>query len=160
MDPVIRSVLQGMELSNRLYEGALKGLGLEELHRRAGPDSSSLIWLAGHLVQGRYGMSNLAGLSDEAPWQELFKRYSKIGRPDEYPDLQELIHAWDEIGRRVAERLPEMSEDELNARSPRRFPVADRSVRAGLAFLLWHETYHIGQMGYLRKWLGYDSLVG
>ena len=119
MDPVIRSVLQGMELSNRLYEGALKGLGLEELHRRAGPDSSSLIWLAGHLVQGRYGMSNLAGLSDEAPWQELFKRYSKIGRPEEYPDLQELINAWDEIGRRVAERLPEMSEDELNARSRR-----------------------------------------
>ena len=105
-------------------------------------------------------MSNLAGLSDEAPWQELFKRYSKIGRPEEYPDLQELIHAWDEIGRRVAERLPEMSEDELNARSPRRFSVADRSVREGLAFLLWHETYHIGQMGYLRKWLGYDSLVG
>ena len=160
MDSVLKSVLQGMDLGNRLYKGALEGLGREELNRRAGPDSSPLIWLAGHLVLGRCGMLGLAGVSGEAPWQELFKRSSKILAPEEYPDVRDVVGAWEKIGQRVAVQLPKLGEDELEAQSPRRFPVADRSVRAGLAFLLWHETYHIGQMGYLRKWLGYDSLVG
>jgi hypothetical protein len=35
-----------------------------------------------------------------------------------------------------------------------------KSVRGGLVFLAWHDSYHTGQMGYLRKWLGYEGLVG
>jgi hypothetical protein len=27
------------------------------------------------------------------------------------------------------------------------------------AFFAYHEAYHIGQMAYVRKWLGYPGLV-
>jgi len=29
-----------------------------------------------------------------------------------------------------------------------------------VAFLAFHETYHVGQVSYLRKWLGYGQSVG
>ncbi len=34
-----------------------------------------------------------------------------------------------------------------------------RSVGAWLHFLLWHETYHVGQMEYLRQLAGVNDKV-
>jgi hypothetical protein len=149
-----------MDLNSRLYEGALLGLTKEQLNRRAGPDSSPVIWLAGHLITGRHGMAGLVGVESEAPWLDLFKRYSQIVEPDAYPEIEEMKKAFSEIGGLLVGRLEQLTEEELDAPSPREFPFADESVRGGLAFLAWHESYHIGQMGFLRKWLGYESLVG
>jgi hypothetical protein len=36
----------------------------------------------------------------------------------------------------------------------------DKTQRGAIVFLNYHETYHVGQMAYLRKWLGYSQLVG
>jgi uncharacterized damage-inducible protein DinB len=160
MDSAIESVLQGMDLNSQLYRGALEGLSREELSRRCGPESSPVIWIAGHLVSGRYGMAGLAGIKVVGPWQDLFKRYSRIVEPVAYPEVDEIERAWTEISSRLIGRLGQLTDVELDSPSPRKFPVADNTVRAGLAFLLWHESYHIGQMGFLRKWLGYESLVG
>lgn len=160
MDPVVESVLQGMGLNDQLYRSALEGLSREELNRRSGPESSPLIWLAGHLVSGRSGMAALAGIKMESAWQDCFKRYSKILEPSAYPEIGEIKSAWSDTSSRVETRLGQLTDQELDAPSPRKFPVKDQTVRAGLAFLFWHESYHIGQLGFLRKWLGYDSLVG
>jgi len=160
MDSVIGSVLQGMSLNDQLYRSALDGLNREELNRRTGPESSPLIWLAGHLVSGRCGMAGLAGIKVEFAWQEFFKRYSKILEPSAYPEIGEIESAWSDTSSRLETRLGQLTDQELNAPSPRKFPVTDQTVRAGLAFLFWHESYHIGQIGFLKKWLGYDSLVG
>ena len=105
-------------------------------------------------------MAALAGVELEVPWKDLFKRYSQIAKPDAYPAIDEIQRAFDKIGDPIVVRFGELTDQELRATCPREFPVADKSLRAGLAFLVWHESYHIGQMGFLRKWLGYESLVG
>ena len=48
----------------------------------------------------------------------------------------------------------------MSAPAPRDFPVPDKTIRGAINFLAYHEAYHLGQMGYLRKWLGKDSLRG
>jgi hypothetical protein len=57
-------------------------------------------------------------------------------------------------------RLELLTEEELA--KPASFPVltGDKTKRGAIVFLNYHETYHIGQMAYLRKWLGYSQLVG
>ena len=159
MDPVMEGVMQGLELNSQLYKGALAGLSREQLNRRCGPDSSPVIWLAGHLVSGRYGMAELSGMDGGAPWQDLFKRHSKIVEPASYPEVAEIEEAWLGISERLTRRLRSLTNAKLDSPSPRTFPVVDKSVRGGLAFLVWHETYHVGQMGFVRKWLGFESLV-
>jgi len=160
MDSVIESVLQGMALNDQIYRSALDGLSREELNRRTGPESSPVIWIAGHLVSGRIGMASLAGIEAEFGWQDLFKRYSKILEPSAYPEIGAIESAWSDISSRLEARLGQLTDRELNAPNPRKFPITDKTVRAALVFLLWHESYHIGQIGFLKKWLGYDSLVG
>ncbi len=160
MDPVIATVLQHLEVSHSLYRKALSELSLEELHRRPGPDSSPLIWIAGHLASGRCGMLHLAGGTLEFPWPDLFSRGSRIVAPQLYPALEQVVAVWDEAGSGLRERLPRLTAEELAAPAPRKFPVADPSLRAALAFLTYHEAYHVGQLGYLRKILGREGLVG
>ena len=48
----------------------------------------------------------------------------------------------------------------LGDTSPRPFPIPDKTMRGALAFIQFHETDHVGQLAYLRKWLGHSALVG
>lgn len=160
MDPVIAVVLQHLRVSHRLYRKALADLSLEELHRRPGPDSSPLIWIFGHLASSRCGMLQLAGGSVEFPWPELFRRGSRIVAPQDYPQVNEIAAVWDRAGAALEERLPRLSSEDLAAPAPRKFPVEDPSLRAALAFLTYHEAYHVGQLSYLRRILGREGLAG
>ena len=53
----------------------------------------------------------------------------------------------------------DLSAADLDAASEHGFPTDDKSVLGVITFLTFHETYHVGQMGLLRKFLGYDPIV-
>jgi len=38
-------------------------------------------------------------------------------------------------------------------------PQGDETLRGMVAFLVFHEAYHVGQIGYLKKQLGYAPLI-
>lgn len=161
MDPVVETMTAHLKIGEGLFLKAMEGLNLEELHRRAGPDSSSMIWVAGHLVASRWLMLKLLGSEPEMPdWGELFARGSRVRAPSECPDPEEIRSRWQDFSGLLTDALVRAPEELLSAESTRRFPVPDRSVRGGLAFLVWHEAYHVGQMGFIRKMLGHASLVG
>jgi len=44
--------------------------------------------------------------------------------------------------------------------APKGPPSFDGKISGLVAFLAFHETYHVGQVSYLRKWLGYGQSVG
>jgi len=48
----------------------------------------------------------------------------------------------------------------LSAKVPQGRASLDGTVGGSLALLCFHETFHVGQMSYLRKWLGYGQAVG
>lgn len=160
MDPVLSVVVDHLRVGDHLLKNALSGLSLEELHRRGGPDSSSMIWIAGHLALSRVRMLKVAGSDFDFLWSDLFAKGASIKAPSCYPEIEDVLSVWDEVGRRLRERLGQLEPSVLYSKSPHSFPVEDKSVRGSLAFFVYHESYHIGQMGYLRKVLGYESLVG
>jgi uncharacterized damage-inducible protein DinB len=52
-----------------------------------------------------------------------------------------------------------VSAAELDAEAPYQFPISDPSVLGMTAFLVQHESYHIGQMAFLRKQLGLEAMA-
>ncbi len=160
MDPVLSIVSNHLQVGDHLMKDAVSGLSLEELNRRGGPDSSSMLWIAGHLTLSRARMLKLAGRDFDFPWSDNFAKGAAIKEPSSYPAISEILSVWDEVSKRLQEQLSQVEPSLLYARSPHTFPVEDKSVRGALAFFVYHESYHIGQMGYLRKMLGYESLVG
>ena len=160
MDPVLDQIASHLKLGDYLLRAALEKLSYEELHRRGGPQSNSLLWIAGHLALSRCRMLKLAGGDVDFPWSDLFSRGSAIQDPAAYPDLNNILEAWESTSNLLLAALPRMTPELLFAKSPQSLPGDDKSVRGALSFLVYHEAYHIGQMGYLRKMLGYESLVG
>jgi uncharacterized damage-inducible protein DinB len=50
--------------------------------------------------------------------------------------------------------------DALSKPAPPGPPSFDGKLSGTVAFFAFHDTYHAGQISYLRKWLGYGQTVG
>ncbi len=160
MDPVMATISDHLGINTRLYTSALEGLGYEELHRRGGADNSSMLWIAGHIAAGRGRMAGLLEAEAEFPWGDLFGRGAKPRIPSDYPSVGELLDVFGRLTEAVQRQTVKVTDERLAAPSPDRLPIEDKTVRGALGFLVYHETYHVGQMGFLRKMLGHAGLVG
>lgn len=160
MDPILALSIETIQRNSKLYEAALDGLGSEDLRRAPGDDSNPMIWVAGHLLFYRTTMLKFLGESVEPRWEDVFQRGAKVGPDAGFPELDEIRREWTKASEKLVQRLAKLTDQEALAPSPAQFPVEENSMRATVGFLAWHESYHIGQMAYLRKWLGRPGLVG
>jgi hypothetical protein len=161
MDPVAASLSHLLTLNEHLVRQAVAGLSEDELLRQPAEGSNPMTWIVGHLVSSRFGLMTLVGGPAERPaWAPLFARGRTRESSDAYPPVAELLDALEVAAERLPVLMADLTETQWNAPSPRTFPIADRSVRGALSFMTLHESYHVGQLAYLRKWLGHSPLVG
>jgi hypothetical protein len=93
-------------------------------------------------------------------WLPHFDTGSHLGdaERDAHPTLDELLARWRALDDAIARRLGELTEAELSAPPTARLPSPDGTLRGALAAVAFHEAYHLGQLGYVRRWLGYSPL--
>lgn len=159
MDQSIAHVIGLMDIVDNLYARALYDLDPAELARTPSEHSNPMVWMAGHLAQTRVQLARLLGSDLEVPWPTLFKRGSP--RPDaaQYPSLDEIRGVWSTAGSALRARLAELPDDELGGALEVKIPSTDGTLRGALVFALFHEAYHVGQMGYVRKTLGREGII-
>ena len=75
-----------------------------------------------------------------------------------YPSVGELDAVWRSATDELLRRLETINGPTLVAPSPEWLRSQDGSLLGALAFAAMHEAYHVGQMGFLRKWLGLDPI--
>jgi uncharacterized damage-inducible protein DinB len=161
MDPIALSHAQVLEVNAALIARAVDGLSHEELLRHPGEHGNPMLWIAAHVVATRGGLLKmLGGAWDEPAWARDFVRGSARPAGAAYPPVSRVLATLTATGGALAAAIETVDESRWNAPSPRSFPFADTSLRGALAFLVFHETYHVGQLGYLRRWLGHAGLVG
>ncbi len=118
--------------------------------------SNPLNYLVGHLLSTRYDAAKIVGLSVSDPWQALYGGNTPYDRARQYPAISELAPRWRELNEKFFARLDELSAEDVMAEVTS-YPFPDKTVRGALSFISWHESYHVGQMGTLRRALGYRS---
>lgn len=126
------------------------------------PESNHLMWVTGHVLNTRSGVVlRLLGGQPRGYWDEVFKRGGKLVDPGKYPRPEEVRDAWAEVAKELAAAFSNVSENTLAQSAPQtNAPTFDGTVGGLIAFFALHEAYHVGQLGYLRKFLGYSQLVG
>lgn len=144
----------------QVFGRATEGVPAEKWLVRPGNDSNHLAWLAGHVVVHRAIVAKILGHPWSAPWEQLFARGAKLVEPEQYPDAAEIQRSFQELTQKLASALPDVSEEVLRKPVPKGQPSLDGTVGGSIALLCLHETLHVGQMNYLRKWLGYGQAVG
>jgi len=142
-----------------LFKKTIDGVPTEKLLARPGEDSNHLLWIAAHVVVHRAKVLKLLGEEWSRPWEGLFARGAKLTADEQYPRMEEIVQAWDELSGKLAPSLANASSEALGVAVPKGVTL-DGKVSGQIAFLALHETYHVGQMAYLRKWLGCGQAIG
>ncbi len=155
-------VLETTELG-RLYEAGhrvarqnLRDISHEESLKPPPGGGNCINWVLGHLVATRQVVLRLAG--GEAWWDEERSRTYSAGddgrwSPDRALPLEVLIADYDRSQDLLARTLPALSAEALAA------PGLLGTVGDTLAFLQFHEGYHAGQLGILRRVLGKPGVI-
>ena len=137
---------------------ALDGLTPEELWRPLAKSTNPLLWVAGHIVQTRAMVLQMLGQQAETGWGTLFDRGAKIGDPKDYPSGPEIARGMTEISPRLHDALAALKDEQLNR--PASLPIPGlKTLTDELAFFALHESYHVGQLAYVRKGLGYPGMA-
>lgn len=148
-----------LRLNGRLFLRALEGVEAEAAGRRPTPETGHLAFIACHLVDARHFLAGYVGAELTNRFAEIFDAAESVEEITDYPTLGELGAEWERVQRAIERRFAVLDRSDLEAPSPRPFPIDDESVLGGIAFLLQHEAYHVGQLGFLRKYLGYEGLT-
>jgi uncharacterized damage-inducible protein DinB len=119
---------------------------------------NALNWVLGHIVAGRN--EALTYLGGQPVWGDEELSFYKTGSDpitgeDQGLTMEELLAAFDEVQERIADRLSEISAEELAEVVDTRF--GERPVAEHLSGLHWHETYHTGQLELLRELAGSEE---
>jgi uncharacterized damage-inducible protein DinB len=152
-------LVDGMfKTSTDLVNKATAGIPPELWLRRPGDDSNHLMWVMGHLVWARGLILKTLGSDISIHWAPQFARGAKCEDGQQYPKVEEICSAWTDVSERLAKCLAQVPAEVLE--KPHDKPTFDGKVGGFVAFLAFHESYHVGQVSYLRKWLGHGQVVG
>lgn len=158
MEPQIVPIHRLLRLNSRLFVNCLEGLDDEMARRRVSQRTNNVAFIASHVVDARYFLAGYLGVTVTNPFKELLGGLKSIAEFTEFPVIREILAAWHDVSGILEERLARLTAAELRAPSPQSFPIDDASVLGGLAFLIQHESYHLGQLGLLRKCLGLEAM--
>ena len=158
MEPVVQALADQFRVVTNAYLKALDGIDREAMLTRPGARSNSMVWVAGHLVQSRARLINVLGGTRELPWPELFRTGSTVADPAAYPDPSAVLAQWGELTNDLMRRLEALGPADLTRDTPPRVASPDGTLRGAISLFAFHEGYHVGQLGFLRKWLGNGSL--
>jgi hypothetical protein len=159
MHASIGPVAEQFRITTNLFIKAMSGVEAEEAMRRPGPVSNPLLWLAGHVTHFRTRLVTLIGVQREFPWGSLFDTGAKVGPASQYPGPDEIVAMWGDLSGALEQRLMVLTETDLAAPPAQRVPSTDATLRGAIGYFSLHEAYHVGQMGYVRKWLGMTPII-
>ncbi|NNE07429.1 MAG: DinB family protein [Gemmatimonadetes bacterium] len=155
MGPLMQAQAQHMGTTNYIVNLIAAGMKEEDARKRArGTEGASVAWALGHLVNYRYYMMSLLGAEEQSPLAEIITDTATDGA--EYPAMDVLLAAWNEAAGKVEKAIADVTDEYLLAK-PGEGPHGEQTRLGTLAFYVWHEAYHVGQIGTLRKAMGYTA---
>jgi uncharacterized damage-inducible protein DinB len=158
MDPRIAPLADLLRLNTRLLRNCIDGLSDAQASARPVPEANSVAFLVAHLTDARHTLLALLGGSAENPLASYLADARGIDDVRHLPPLAELVLAWQHVAAELDAHLAGVSSGRLDAPAAQRFPVEDGSVLGALAFLVQHDSYHVGQLALLRRAHGLPAM--
>lgn len=157
-NPQISALIDQFNLQTRLFNNVLKDVDSASYSKLPSQSSNNYEWLAGHVLNARYNLANVLGLNLKSPCASQFDNFKAYEAGIAYLPVDELRKDWPKISEKMVAKLEELDDKFISSPAPFRVPVADTTMKGIIAFFAHHEAYHIGQLGYLRKYLGLPAM--
>lgn len=158
MEPRLEPLLGILTLNTDLVRNCCAGLSDEDAARRIDGRGNSVVFLAAHLTDARHYMLTRAGAQIPSPLPDALEEARSIDDVAELPSLREVLEAWRTVSDQLPNTLASLEPARLEEPVAGQFPIPGGTLLAMIAFLVQHESYHVGQMAYLRRYLGYSAM--
>jgi hypothetical protein len=146
-------------INDDIVSKALEGLTDEQLWTRLMPRNNPMLWIVGHFVETRTQLMALLGEPFDTGWGQHFVRGATLRDAKQYPSREEIQDVMKDVSRRLHAKLATL-DDEQMSRPPAVPLFGAETVADQVAGFALHDCYHVGQIGYIRKGLGYPALAG
>ncbi|MEO7041385.1 MAG: DinB family protein [Gemmatimonadaceae bacterium] len=120
-------------------------------------------WVVGHLLAIYHHVLPLLGQEPVLPVAQL-SRYDRGSAPiqdmSESLDINDMLKAWDETCARIDAGFAVLTRDQLDSPAPMS-PTNNPKETIGslLGTVCWHQAYHAGQAGLLRRLAGKEGAI-
>jgi len=112
-------------------------------------------WLVGHLAVTRRRLMAMVGLVPPVEdWEAAFGRGSSPAQVPEHLDPQPLVQAFRSAQQALAGHWETLTGADLARPLGRTLPDGSDTLGGAVRFLAWHEAYHLGQLGFMRRLAG------
>jgi hypothetical protein len=160
----LRLAIEQIGFARNYTIGLLDQTPMTEWFRLPPGGVSHVAWQAGHIAFSEYILALWRIRGEQPKDNALFSpEFKRLFGADSVPQAEpayppnEIRAALDRVHEQVLRELPDLGEAELAQPLPDPHPYATTTLRA----LLWcahHEMLHAGQIGLLRRHLGYPPM--
>lgn len=144
------------EFNHYCLEKNTKGLTHEDSLVQPHPGGNCLNWVLGHIVATRNSILKL--LRESPIWRDeeaaLYIRGSKpIQNGDNAHSFEKILNDYNRSQESILNALKGMSKDAMETK------IDEETLGEKLAGLHFHEAYHVGQIGVLRRIAGKEGAI-
>ncbi len=158
--PAIAPLAFILGTNDSLAERSFQGVPDTDLWTRPTPQSNPMLWIFGHMVDTRARLLKILGEEVDAGLGDVFGRGAALQDTSGYPTRDKILEASRAVNARLYAKLGALTDADVAKPATRSFTHAVQTVGDQVAFLVMHDTYHIGQLAYVRKALGLPGVVG
>ena len=146
-------LLNQYQASHRVLHKNLEGIRHEESLKALKDGGNCLNWVLGHLVSTRNLVLDLLGQSPVISAEQAEAYRQEGGDPSRFLKLDDLKLALDRSQELITAGFQKLSSEAANT------PAYGSTVGEMLAVLSFHEAYHGGQVGIIRRSLGHAGVI-
>jgi uncharacterized damage-inducible protein DinB len=152
-------LLAQYDLHDVLFNNVIDNISDKEANSCIVEPLNSIKWLAGHLLWAQRNLVRISGAQVEIPWTGHFLTIQGSTEEErkmpkgEFPTIEQIRDKWNETSPVIRLGLANLPEEALNSVIEAKHPIEpfDNTLAGLWAFINDHQSYHIGQIGILRR---------
>ncbi len=152
-----------MKITDQIVRRNLEGISQNESLVQPIPAGNCINWIFGHMVWVCDEVLPLLK-QQSVVGVEALQRYARGAAPLEKPteaiDLRELTRIWDQAMLRMDAGFASLTAEDLDAVSPiSPNNNSSETIRSFFGLVAFHQAYHAGQLGVLRRIVGKPGAI-
>lgn len=126
--------------------------------KRPNKKTNSMMFILLHTIDARYFLLKELGVKISNPFAKYVDWANTIDDIKTYPKLKRVLSEWKKLDVLFLEKLSRLQQKKLSANTNYDFPGGKKVIDM-ISFLAEHEAYHVGQLAYVRKFLGLKAVM-
>jgi len=160
LSPQLNIIIPAYRMQTQTFINALDGISEEDALKRVEETTNHMVWMAGNLVNMRYGLAGALGIDQKDPYDKLFFQGKALDTSFTYPTLTELKANFHTISPMVYNALLTLTDERLKTAIPMGMNISffPETLLSLIGMCIGRADYLSGQLGLMRRILGYPGM--